>query len=187
MGVLGKTAVLLLIIILAAIGWIMTGRSDPQVVGELVWQKELFTLRSLSGMREVVWLDEELPEGAFSVRLTAVYNDSNPDSQYGLLLGRTADPLVIAISATGFAGIEQNSVIVPYAPFLHVHPDTTNEIWLNMGAVKGGMRSVAVRLNRELFWQGDVDLLQGKIGLMVENFDEGKTAVVQFQTLMLFE
>ena len=162
----------------------LTGWFDPQLYGELAWTQELAPITALARSERIVWVNEELSELPFSVRLTAVFSQGNPDSRYGLLIGDVADNLSITISPTGYAAIEQGgAVIVPYAPFPHVHRDDVNEIWVDVDG-----DAVVVRLNRELFWQGDVDLSARGVGLLVENFgDSGEeTAVVDFQTLSLW-
>lgn len=179
---LKKTAVSLFLLTLIAIGLILTDWFDPQPYGELAWERQLSLVIVPARSEQIIWIDEGADEG-FSVRLTAVFADGNPDSRYGLLL----DDLRITISPTGYAAVEQGGqAIVPYAPFPHVHRDSINEIWLDVGTGDGTVRPVTVRLNRELFWQGDVALSANEMGVLVENFGE-ETAVVDFQTLSFFQ
>jgi len=179
---LKKTAVFLSIFTIIAIGLILTGWFDPHPYGELAWERQLSAITIPARSEQVVWVDEGV-EGAYSVRLTAVFTNGNPDSRYGLLL----DDLRITISPTGYAAIERgDQVIVPYAPFPHVHRDKVNEIWIDVGAGDGSLRSVTARLNRELFWQGDVAFSAKNIGVIAENFGDSE-AVIAFQTLSFFD
>ena len=176
---LRKTAVFLSILAIIAIVLILTGWFDPQPYGELAWKRPLSPIIVPARSERVVWVNGVTGE-VFSVRLTAVFDEGNPDSRYGLLIGDVADNLSITISPTGYAAIEQGgAVIVPYAPFPHVQRDSVNEIWVDVDG-----DAVTVRLNRELFWQGEADV-DGGLGVLVENFGE-ETAVVDFQTLALW-
>lgn len=179
---LKKTAVFLFTFTIIAIGLILTGWFDPHPYGELAWQRQLSPITVPARSERIAWVDEAV-DGDYSVRLTAVFANGNPDSRYGLLL----DDLRITISPTGYAAIEQGrQVLVPYAPFPHVHRDSVNEIWVNVGATDAGLRPVSVRLNRELFWQGDVALSAAGIGVVAENFGDEK-AVIDFQTLVFLK
>lgn len=172
---LKKTAVLLLVLAIIAITLVLTGWFDPQPYGELVWEQKLSPVTVPARSERVVWIDEGV-DGAYSLRLTAVFSKGNPDSRYGLLL----DDLSITISPTGYAAIEQGgAVIMPYAPFPHVHRDDVNEIWVDVDG-----DAVTVRLNRELFWQGRT-AVKGDVGVMVENFGDSGDSV-DFQTLALW-
>ncbi len=182
-----KTAVILSLITFAAITLILSGRFDPQPYGEPVWEKGHFLLRAPAHGQKIVWLGKKMPEGDFSLRLTAVHINGHSDNQYGLILGSDTEKLAITLSSAGYAAIEWKTVIMPYAPFPHVHHNDVNEIWLDMGTAKDGIRPVTVRLNRELFWQGDIDLLHGGIGVMVENFGESETIAIRVDTLTLFQ
>ncbi len=170
-----RAGVSLFIFTIIAIVLILTGWFDPQPYGELAWKRPLFPITASARSERAVWTGEEV-DGVFSVRLTAVFAEGNPDSRYGLLL----DDLSIIISPTGYAAIEQGgAVIVPYAPFPHVYRDDVNEIWVDVDG-----EAVTVRLNRELFWQGEA-VAAGEIGVVVENFgDSGAT--VDFQRLSYF-
>jgi len=176
------TAVFLSIFSFIVISLILTGWFDPQPNGELVWERSLFPVIASARSERVVLVDEgAFEKRPFSVRLTAVFDEGNPDSRYGLLL----DDLSVTISPTGYAAIEQSgAAIVPYAPFPHVDRDGVNEIWVDVDG-----DTVVVRLNRELFWQGKAQVW-GDIGVVVENFGDGmggeETAVVDFRKLSLW-
>ena len=181
---LRKTAVFLSFLSLITIIIIASGWVDPHPVGVLAWEQTLFPITAPAHGGRVVWLDEGVNE-PFSVRLTAVFTNGNHDSRYGLLLGDKANPLSITISPTGYAAVDLGeTAVMPYAPFPHVRRDGVNEIWVDVDG-----EAVIVRLNRELFWQGEA-VVDGGLGLKVENFGDGdfalQTAVVDFQTLSFF-
>ena len=90
---------------------IASGALDPQPVGNLVWQAELPTMTVPAHTQQTEWLDQPVPDESFSVRLTAVYKEGATDSGYGLILGDEAQNLLIAISALGYATIQQNGGI----------------------------------------------------------------------------
>lgn len=179
---LKKTAVFLSLFTIIVIGLILSGWFDPHPYGELAWERQLSAITVPARGEQVVWIGEG-GEGDYSVRLTAVFANGNPDSRYGLLL----DDLRITISPTGYATIEQGGqVLVPYAPFTHVRRDSVNEIWVDVGVDNMALRPVTVRLNRELFWQGDVALSAAGMGIVAENFGDDE-AVIDFQMLSFFD
>ncbi len=173
-GLLAGTAVLAIILILSGI-------FDPQPVGEMVWERPL-TLQTIPAQsHQIVWLDA-VPDGAFSLRLTAAPQSGETDIAYGLALGNDDDFLAITVSPLGYAAVEErhSSFITrhfAFQPWPHVRPDQ-NEIWLDVEGER-----LTVRINREALWQGEAEGT-GEIGLMMESW--GKTAVVNFQSIQLF-
>ena len=172
-GLLG-TAVLLILLI-------ASGVFDPKPVGELQKMLPATTLTVDQPGQTIRWLDEPLPAGDFSVRGTAVFQSGNLDSGIGLALGDAEQALVVAVSPLGYVLVRQgDAVLLPWQPWPHVQlEENPNEIWID---VRG--REVTVRLNRELLWQGSVDLISHRLGLFAEGF--GETAVYTFPAIEIY-
>ena len=168
------TAVLLIILI-------GSGVFDPKPVGELQKTLPATTLAVDQPGQAIKWLDTPLPDGDFSVRGTAVFQSGNLDSGVGLALGDADDALVVAVSPLGYVLVQQaDEVLLPWQPWPHVQlDDALNEIWID---VRG--REVAVRLNRELLWQGPVNFASRRLGLFAEGF--GETAVYTFPAIEIY-
>lgn len=168
------TAVFLIILI-------ASGVFDPKPAGEL--QKTVpATTRTVSELGQTIrWLDAPLPDGDFSVRGTAVFQSGNPDSGVGLALGDEEQAFVAAVSPLGYVLVQQaGETLLPWQPWPHVQmEENPNEIWID---VRGS--EMTVRLNRELLWQGNVDLPGRRLGLFGEEF--GGTAVYIFTAIELF-
>jgi len=175
-GLLAGTAVLV-------ISLIMLGVFDPKPVGELVWERPL-PAQTVPGLtRQIFWLDEKTPDADFSLRLTSAHQSGEIDSAYGLLLGSEDDYLVIIISPLGYAAVEErhSSAIISHSafqPWPHINPNE-NEIWLDV--VDG---RIAIRINRERYWAGEVGEIGDGIGVYGESF--GETAVIAFPQLQFF-
>ncbi|MCB8939721.1 MAG: hypothetical protein H6655_15020 [Ardenticatenaceae bacterium] len=169
------TAVLLIILIAA-------GVFDPKPVGTLQASLPVASLSLNQPGQTVVWLEDPLPAGNFSVRGTAVYQQGNLDSGVGLALGSQADAFVVAVSPLGYVLVQQGeALLLPWQPWPHVGlAEAPNELWLD---VRG--ESVTVRLNRELLWQGTLHLAARQLGLFGEGFG-GETAVYTFPSLQIY-
>jgi hypothetical protein len=175
-GMLAATAVTLIILIAA-------GTFDPKPVGTLQWERPLTNQTIAAGSRKITWLETVTPDDGYSLRLSTVHQAGETDLLFGLVIGGEEDYLVTAVSPLGYAALwEQNSASsLQHSPFQiwpHVRGDK-NEIWLDV--VDG---RVTIRINRELYWSGEVGVSQGKIGLWGESF--GDTAAVEFPQLQLF-
>lgn len=175
LALLLATAVCLTILIAA-------GVFDPKPVGKLQTTLPTTSLTIEEPGQIILWLDEMLPAGDFSVRGTAVYQTGNPDSGIGLALGSKTEAFVVAVSPLGYALVQQGeAAMMPWQPWPHVPLGAaSNEIWID---VRGP--ELTVRLNRELLWQGTVSLAARRIGLFGEGFGE-ETAVYTFPTLQIF-
>jgi hypothetical protein len=57
----------------------------------------------------------------------------------------------------------------------------SNELWLDIE----DSELVAVRINRELLWEGNLPLTGNKIGLWAESY--GGTADIEFNSIELFQ
>ncbi|WP_420645130.1 hypothetical protein [Candidatus Leptofilum sp.] len=169
------TAVFLIILI-------AVGVFDPKPVGELQRTLPGTSLTVNQRGQTVVWLDEPLPDGDFSVRGTAVLQEGNPDSGIGLAVGSEAHAFVVAVSPLGYVLVQHgDEVVLPWQPWPHVRADNTpNEIWID---VRGN--EITVRLNRELLWQGTAALETRRLGLFSEGFG-GETAVYTISTIEIF-
>ena len=168
------TAVLLILLI-------ASGVFDPKPVGELHTMLPVTTLTVDQPGQTIRWLDEPLPAGEFSVRGTAVFQSGELDSGVGLAVGDEEEAFVVAVSPLGYVLVQQaDETLLPWQPWPHVQLEgNPNEIWID---VRGS--EVAVRLNRELLWQGELPLTARKLGLFGENF--GETAVYTVTTIELF-
>ena len=167
---------------------ILSGAFDPKPIGRPVWAAEPGQITIPAGERKTVWL-RPLPQTAFSVRLTAVYQSGSPDSATGLILGSDQQNSRITISPLGYAAVTSPCHPVtlspchpfPSAPFPHVRSGANpNEIWIDVA--NGRM---TVRINRELLWSGNVGELQGELGVWGESY--GDTAVYHLPQIILYE
>ena len=147
-----------------------------------MWEQSLNSLTVNAGMTEIQWLAQPIPANDFSVQLTAGFVEGGLDSDYGLILGDEQTYLKIAVSPLGYATIEHDSnPIFSRQPWPHVkRGNEQNEIWLN--SIDGVL---SVRLNRELIWVGEVEQIDGDIGLYAESFAE--TAVFDFINIEIRE
>ena len=184
-GLLAATVVTLIILISA-------GTFDPQPVGSLQWERPLPAQNILADSRQITWLEATTPNDDYSLRLSTTYQSGETDLLYGLVIGSDENYLITAVSPLGYAAVweHQSPLTVtdnqlpitnyhsPFQTWPHVRSDE-NEIWLDV--VDG---RVTIRINRELYWQGDVAASQSQIGLWGESF--GETAVVEFPKLELF-
>ncbi|VAW43502.1 hypothetical protein MNBD_CHLOROFLEXI01-2183 [hydrothermal vent metagenome] len=168
------TAVFLIILIAA-------GLFDPKPVGTLQTTLPATLLHIDQAGQTIRWLAEPLPSSDFSVRGTAVWQSGTQDSGIGLAIGSETDNLIVAVSPLGYVLVQQNGVdLLPWQPWPHVRlGDAPNEIWID---VRGDM--VAIRINRELLWQGRYALPSRRLGLFGENF--GETAAFSYQSIQIY-
>ncbi|MCA9980141.1 MAG: hypothetical protein KDD89_04895, partial [Anaerolineales bacterium] len=102
----------------------------------------------------------------FAVQLAGQFVRGELDSAYGLALGTEEEgtELIVWLTPTGYAGLSLGDApLVQLAPWPHVRGASDsegNEIWVERDAA--GV--IAIRLNRELFWQGEVASLTGRAG-----------------------
>jgi hypothetical protein len=176
--VLGGTAVIVMLI--------LSGVFDPKPVGE----RPLFPQIVAPQAPRLTWLDEPIPAESYSVRLTAAQEAGNTgrgmDVGYGLALGSDEAHVAVVVSPLGYLSVwqtdgQETAVILPWQTWPHVRRDVEpNEIWLD---VENGR--LTIRINREWLWAGEIEPLTGQIGVVTESF--GETAVVDFQTIQIFE
>jgi hypothetical protein len=195
---LGWSAVLLLLTVVTGIGLISAGVFDPKPIGELAGNRQLSPQLVAANYQTLSWIDEELPPGNYSLRLTAARDSGELDIGYGLAIGEIDNYLVVAVSPLGYVtiwrGVMVNGepsessrlpspevAILPWQTWPHVKTnEEPNEIWLDI--VDGNLESV--RINRELLWQ-EREILQGaQIATWAESF--GGPANVEFEELQLF-
>ena len=128
------------------------------------------------------WLREEVPAGAFSLRLVAAGSASELFVGYGVAIGRPDNYLAVLVSPTGYVSMTP----APGRDFRnqwHTWPhikQSNNEIQIDYRAEN----QLTIRINRELFWQGEWVLGGQQIGLVAQGF-EGE-AVIDFQSLTLW-
>ena len=167
---------------------ILSGVFDPKPLGELVVERPLFPQIIATQALRLNWLTEPIPAGNYTVRLTAAQEEAQGmDIGYGLVLGSDDAHLAVAVSPLGMLSVwqtngQETEIILPWQPWPHVaRNQEPNEIWLDVA----DSSHLAVRINREFLWEGEIEPVSGQIGLVGESF--GETAVVNFQTLQIFE
>ncbi len=195
---LGWSAVLLLLTVVSGIGLISSGAFDPKPIGELVINRPLSPQPVAADSQTLSWIDQELPPGNYTLRLSAARDSGELDIGYGLAVGNIDNYLVVAVSPLAYVTIWQgltvdgqpsessrlpspDVAILPWQTWPHVKTnENTNEIWLDIFDGK----LFSARINRELLWQGG-EILQGaQVATWVESF--GGPANVEFDELQLF-
>ena len=168
------TAVFLIILI-------ASGLFDPKPVGSLQTALPATNLNISEPGQTIVWLDQMLPAGDFSVRGTAVYQSGSLDSGVGFALGDETGQFIVAVSPLGYVLVQQNdTAVLPWQPWPHIQLENEpNEIWID---VRG--EEITVWMNRELLWQGIYSLPTRNLGLFGENF--GETAVYAIPSIDIF-
>ena len=179
---LGGTAVIILLI--------LSGVFDPKPVGQLVVERPLFPQIVAPQAPRLTWLEQPIPAESYSVRLTAAQEAGSTghgmDVGYGLALGSDGAHVAVAVSPLGYLSLwqtngQETDLILPWQTWPHVRRDLEpNEIWLD---VENGR--LTIRINREWLWEGEIEPLSGQIGVVAESL--GETAVVDFQTIQIFE
>ncbi|MCB0034421.1 MAG: hypothetical protein KDE51_10400 [Anaerolineales bacterium] len=160
---------------------------DPQPRGRLQVERPLSLLEVPAHSQQILWLDDSLPAAAYTVILTAALGQGELDSHYGLALGEEAHYLEITISPLGYAAVTEvvageRLAVQIMAPFPHVQGGAAvNEIWVTVDAPT----AVTVRLNREILWQGEIEMPTGASAALVGQ-SHGAAAEVDFQRLQLF-
>jgi len=184
-----RAAVLLLLISVLAIGLIASGIFDPTPVGTLLWQLEEKRMLISPQSRDIIWLEEKVPDLPITIRMTAAHRKGEKDSGYGLVVGDEASYLAVAVSPLGYLAIWESDVqsesstdsyLLPWQTWPHVKTESSpNEIWVDIV----GSRAT-VRVNREWLWEGEITNSPGNVGLLGESFAE--TAVIDFGPVELF-
>jgi hypothetical protein len=187
---LSIAAVLVLVATVAGIGFISAGTFDPRPLGTSDPVTSAPGERALGpGEALLEWLALPPPDATFTARLTAAWISGEPDGGYGLAIGAPGEAIVAAMSPTGYASLLRvgaaaemgDAPLRSWQTWPHVRTGAEpNEIWLD---VRGG-RLVAVRINRELLWQGSEPLGGTALGLWAENY--GGPSSVAFQLVEQF-
>lgn len=182
---LGFAAVALLVGAVTAISMISAGVFDPQPAGDQRSRHALSAEEISAGARYVAWLEDDVPPGDATLRLTAEHSSGETDIGYGLLLGRPHRYLAAAVSPTGYVAVWQSeanvrTTVVPWQAWPHVRMGSRqNELQIDK---VGG--EVTVRINRELLWRGAWKVGDSRAGVYGESF--GEAAVVDYQELVRF-
>ena len=184
-----RAAVLMLLISVLAIGLIASGIFDPTPVGTPLWQMEERQMLISPQSRDIIWLEEEVPDLPITIRLSAARKSGEKDTGYGLVVGDEVSFLAVAVSPLGYLAIWESEVqsesgtdsfLLPWQTWPHVKTGSSpNEIWVDIV----GSRAT-VRVNREWLWEGEITNGPGHVGLLGESFAE--TAVIDFESLELF-
>ena len=139
--------------------------------------------------RDIVWLEEQVPDSPITIRMTASHKSGEEDVGYGVLLGDEAAYLAVAVSPLGYLAIWESDVqsgdstdsyLLEWQTWPHVKTESSsNEIWVDIV----GSRA-SVRVNREWLWEGEIITGSENVGLLSESFAE--TAEVDFESIELF-
>lgn len=159
------------------------GLFDPQPKGQLLVALPLEMMVVPAGQFNVKWLHEEIPAGNFTIRLTAAGPTAEPFVGYGLTLGRPESYLAVLVSPTGYVTMTPapgRSFSDQWHTWPHIHPQSSNEIQIDHD--EGN--HLTIRINRELFWQGEWPLAGNQIGLVGQGFENGVS--IDFQELALW-
>jgi hypothetical protein len=180
---------LLLLFTLLAIVLIASGVFDPSPVGTSRWRLEDRQMMLSSQSRDIIWLEEQVPDSPITIRMTASHKSGEEDIGYGLLLGDEAAYLAVAVSPLGYlsiweseiqSGHSTDSYLLQWQTWPHVKTNRSpNEIWVDIA----GNRA-SVRVNREWLWEGDITSNTENVGLLGESFAD--TAVIDFESVELF-
>jgi hypothetical protein len=186
---LARAAVLLPLVTVLAIGIIASGVFDPSPAGTRRWRLEDKQILLSPQSRDIIWLEEQVPDSPITIRMTASHKSGEEDIGYGLLLGDEAAYLAVAVSPLGYLAIWESDVqsggstdsyLLEWQTWPHVKTEgSPNEIWVDIVGNQAG-----VRVNREWLWEGEITSGSGNVGLLGESFAE--TAVIDFESVELF-
>lgn len=175
---------LLIVNCLVGLGLIVvtTGLFDPRPQGQQLIALPLEEMVVPAGQFTVEWLREVVPAGNFTIRLTAAGPLAEPFVGYGLALGRPDSYLAVLLSPTGYVAMTPapgRSFSDQWHTWPHIHSQSSNEIQIDQDE---GNR-LTIRINRELFWQGEWPLAGNQIGLVGQGFEN--QANIDFQELAI--
>jgi hypothetical protein len=191
-------AITLLIATIILFLLIFAGIFDPKPIGRLSIRDDLERRESVEDTF-LTFIPHRASSNDYSIRLTASWIGGNPDIGYGLAIGDGLSNAVVAVSPTGYATITELPLEgdigdsgrkgnleprpeIPWRTWPHVKiGSSSNEIWLDIE----DSEVVAVRINRELLWEGNLPLTGNKIGLWAESYDG--PAVIEFYSIELFQ
>lgn len=191
-------AALISVTAIVGISLIAAGAFDPKPLGSHRWSKSLSELSVEPHGRQLLWLDQTVPDQSFTLRLSAAHGSGERDSSYGLLIGDDQAFLAIALSPLGYVSVwqhrasqtaagadESELIIMPWQLWPHVRLGAEeNEIWLDLSQKEAGKMQAGIRINREILWQGEVWMVPSQVGIIGESFGEG--AMFSFRSLQLF-
>lgn len=187
---LRRIGILVLLAIPAGIILISSGLFDPRPLGNLEDEYQLEHLLVEAGSSILIWLDEPIISGPMTLRLLAAREQGETDVAYGMAIGKDEDKVIVALSPVGYVTIQRWLVnsgtveveqYIPWQTWPHIQTgDLENEIWIDIE--KGVLTSI--RVNRELLWQGEIQLTGNRIGLSAESY--GGSTEVNFETLKHF-
>ena len=115
MLLVAATAVIILLI--------LSGVNDPKPMGALVVERPLFPQIIAPQAPQLSWLEDPIPAGSYSVRLTAAQEKGQEgrgmDIGYGLVLGSEKAYLAVAVSPLGYLSVwqqngQETEVILPW-------------------------------------------------------------------------
>lgn len=167
-----------------ALGLINSGIFDPTPIGRIKSSEALIPMTLAPQTRQISWLKNKLPDSPYSIRLTAALKEGEPDSAYGLTFGDNNAYFSVTVSPLGYLAVwGKGSVDVFYLNWQtwpHVKKgQEKNEIWVDIAA-----EHATVRVNRELLWQGEIDPVSQRIGLIGETF--GQASTIDFESIEIF-
>lgn len=175
---------------LLVVGLIAGGIFDPRPYGSLIRTDHPATFTHRETAESFVpqsppW-SSDAPD-RFSMRLTAAMAGGEEDSGYGMALVTPSGRLVVGVSPLGYAAVLEESAgedpagPMTWRPWPHVRTGPeANEIWLDVDN-EGDHAQVTAWINREQFWQGELDGPATGVGLWQTTFGEPST--VDFRSL----
>ena len=178
--------ILCLVVAVAVVVFITTGNLDPTDVDSPAWRSQPAEMIIPANGQIHTWVTDEIIDPPFTIRMSGSYQSGEKDSGYGLVLDLGSHDLVTAVSPLGYLAVFerwdnngdiQNVYHLNWQTWPHIHNNTeANEFWINVDGDQ-----IAVRLNREHLWSGEINSAVQAVGLYGESF--GKQADVNFNLI----
>ena len=188
---LGYSAIFIFLLIILGIALISAGIFDPKPVGRTRQIIKPGRMEVPAGGYEVKELDELQARESQTLRLTGLLMEGETDIGYGLMIGPPSQKIGIGISPLGYLTVWQTNgdsndtaeaeLNIPWRTWPHVRLENeANEIWIDIR----GRNLEAIRINRELLWQGDTPIELAPVSIWVESF--GESALIDYPKLEVF-
>jgi hypothetical protein len=183
---LAWTAVFLPVLAAAAIVLIGAGVFDPRPVGQPAHSLSLAAAHVPAESAGIRWLAAPAPAlSGYTARLLAAHQRGEPDTAYGLALGRERHVFVAAVSPLGYVAVweEHDGITLYHLPW-QMWPHVKSGSQPNEIRIDNQAGQITVRINGERLWRGEVALCDEAPGLFSQSF--GDAAVIDFRALYFF-